>query len=306
MRYHVDSEVGQLRHGDPAPPRPGAEAPDPDQQARPALRRRAVGQAGQAGARRLRGVAAGAGRAGPVLRAAAARDARAAQGQGLRAGPGFDERVYGPVAVEPVRTLVAGLDGRDLTECLIGGLTKREALERMPDPRSVTFHAMDDDDFLLPPLPNHLFTRDTSCWIHDGVAINSMRKAARIAGVGALRGDLPLAPRVRRRRLPHLVRGHGGRPGDDGGRRRPRHRPGRGAGRDERADHPAGGRAAGAAAVRRRCGVQDRGAVHAEGTGVHAPRHGDDDGRPRDVHRSTPGSGCSRRTRSSRAAPRAS
>ena len=50
----------------------------------------------------------------------------------------------------------------------------------MPDPRSVTFHAMDDDDFLLPPLPNHLFTRDTSCWIYDGVAINSMRKAARM------------------------------------------------------------------------------------------------------------------------------
>ena len=50
----------------------------------------------------------------------------------------FDERVYGPIAVEPVRTLVAGLDGRELTECLIGGLTKREALERMPDPRSVT------------------------------------------------------------------------------------------------------------------------------------------------------------------------
>ena len=92
----------------------------------------------------------------------------------------FDERVYGPIAVEPVRTLVAGLDGRELTECLIGGLTKREALERMPDPRSVTFHAMDDDDFLLPPLPNHLFTRDTSCWIHDGVAVNSMRKAARM------------------------------------------------------------------------------------------------------------------------------
>jgi arginine deiminase len=92
----------------------------------------------------------------------------------------FDERVYGPVAVEPVRTLVAGLDGKELTDCLIGGLTKREALERMPDPKSVSFHAMAPDDFLLPPLPNHLFTRDASCWIHDGVAVNSMRKAARM------------------------------------------------------------------------------------------------------------------------------
>ena len=35
------------------------------------------------------------------------------------------------------------------------------------------------DDFVLPPLPNHLFTRDTSCWIGNGVAINSMAFKAR-------------------------------------------------------------------------------------------------------------------------------
>jgi arginine deiminase len=34
-------------------------------------------------------------------------------------------------------------------------------------------------DFVLPPLPNHLFTRDTSCWIYDGVSVNPMALPAR-------------------------------------------------------------------------------------------------------------------------------
>jgi len=35
------------------------------------------------------------------------------------------------------------------------------------------------DDFLLTPLPNHLFQRDNSCWIYNGVTINPMAKPAR-------------------------------------------------------------------------------------------------------------------------------
>jgi arginine deiminase len=35
-------------------------------------------------------------------------------------------------------------------------------------------------DFVLPPLPNHLFARDTSCWIYDGVSVNPMAKVARL------------------------------------------------------------------------------------------------------------------------------
>lgn len=35
------------------------------------------------------------------------------------------------------------------------------------------------DDFVLPPLPNHLFQRDNSCWIYEGVSVNPMAKAAR-------------------------------------------------------------------------------------------------------------------------------
>ena len=36
-----------------------------------------------------------------------------------------------------------------------------------------------DDDFLLAPLPNHLFQRDNSAWIYDGVSVNPMAKPAR-------------------------------------------------------------------------------------------------------------------------------
>ena len=91
----------------------------------------------------------------------------------------FDERVYGPIALDPVRAAVASLDPRELTETLIGGLTKREVLEWIDEPPSLFFRALEEDSFLLQPLPNHLFARDTSCWIFGGVAINSMSKKAR-------------------------------------------------------------------------------------------------------------------------------
>jgi arginine deiminase len=34
-------------------------------------------------------------------------------------------------------------------------------------------------DFILPPLPNHIFTRDTTCWIYGGVTLNPMHWPAR-------------------------------------------------------------------------------------------------------------------------------
>lgn len=91
----------------------------------------------------------------------------------------FDERVFGPIAAERVRAVVAGLDPRRLAGALVGGLTKRELLECVEEPPSLVLRAMGPDEFVLPPLPNHLFTRDTSCWVYDGVAVNSMRRRAR-------------------------------------------------------------------------------------------------------------------------------
>ena len=68
------------------------------------------------------------------------------------------------------------LDSKTLTETLVGGLTKREMLEwdrRLPHRFTSTrsgrqLPALAADQ---PPVRN---TRDTSCWIYDGVAINAM------------------------------------------------------------------------------------------------------------------------------------
>jgi len=91
----------------------------------------------------------------------------------------LDERLYGPLALETLRVLFESMDAETLTELLIGGLTKRELLEYTEEPRSVGLHVMGPDEFVLRPLPNHVYTRDTSCWIYDGVSINAMRWKAR-------------------------------------------------------------------------------------------------------------------------------
>jgi arginine deiminase len=92
----------------------------------------------------------------------------------------FDERVYGPMAIDALRNAFDAMDGDTLTEHLVGGVTKRELLEAIPEPRSIVLHALGPDDFVLEPLPNHLYTRDASAWIGTGVSINSMRKLARV------------------------------------------------------------------------------------------------------------------------------
>lgn len=91
----------------------------------------------------------------------------------------FDEKEYGPLATDHLRAAFDAMDTPQLVEALVGGMTKREFLAGHREPTSVRFHVMDPDDFLLPPLPNHLFTRDTSAWIYDGVSINAMRWPAR-------------------------------------------------------------------------------------------------------------------------------
>jgi arginine deiminase len=92
----------------------------------------------------------------------------------------FDERAYGPLAVDALRACFDAMDLDTLTAHLVGGITKRELLDRIAEPRSIAMHVLDPDDFVLEPLPNHLYTRDTSAWIHGGVSINSMRKKARM------------------------------------------------------------------------------------------------------------------------------
>ncbi|WP_300342931.1 arginine deiminase [Nesterenkonia sp.] len=91
-----------------------------------------------------------------------------------------DERLHGPAAAPVLRQVAESMGPAELAELVIGGMTKRELLSRIDEPRSVVLHSMGPDDLVIPPLPNHLFTRDASCWVYDGVAVNSMQKPARM------------------------------------------------------------------------------------------------------------------------------
>jgi arginine deiminase len=87
-------------------------------------------------------------------------------------------QLLGPRLAEPVRQLFEELDGRELAEFLVGGVLKAD-LHRARAPHSLTWEMLHADDFVLPPLPNHLFQRDNSCWIYRGVSVNAMAKPAR-------------------------------------------------------------------------------------------------------------------------------
>jgi arginine deiminase len=65
---------------------------------------------------------------------------------------------------------------------LIGGLTAGESGIDWKKFAKISLHAAaleEMNTFLLPPLPNTLFTRDSSCWIYDGVSVNPMYWPAR-------------------------------------------------------------------------------------------------------------------------------
>ena len=86
------------------------------------------------------------------------------------------EREVGAMLVGELRGYLDDLPARELARYLIGGLAKAEFKATAP---SLTYEVLAAEDFILPPLPNQLFTRDTSCWIYGGVSLNPMRMPAR-------------------------------------------------------------------------------------------------------------------------------
>ncbi len=96
----------------------------------------------------------------------------------------------GPGMSDEIRAYLDEVDAVTLADHLIGGLTGREALNivhsRHPEVGtgiiargSLVVSAMEDDDFILRPLPNSYFTRDPSAWLYNGVVVNPMYWPAR-------------------------------------------------------------------------------------------------------------------------------
>ena len=92
------------------------------------------------------------------------------------------EYTVGLSLVDKIRETLEGLQPADLAKHLIGGLTVAESgLDPATVAKSSLIGAALDDPsiFVLPPLPNTLFTRDSSCWMYGGVSINPMYWPAR-------------------------------------------------------------------------------------------------------------------------------
>ena len=82
--------------------------------------------------------------------------------------------------VDEIRSYLDGLSSRDLAETLIGGLSTEEFPETLGgDMLRLVRDAAGVTEYLLPPLPNTLYTRDTTCWIYGGVTLNPLFWPAR-------------------------------------------------------------------------------------------------------------------------------
>lgn len=82
--------------------------------------------------------------------------------------------------VDETRSFLESLEARQLAEFLIGGLSPFD----LPHRNGNAYLKMVQDaagytEFLLPPLPNTLYTRDTTCWIYGGVTMNALYYQAR-------------------------------------------------------------------------------------------------------------------------------
>ena len=78
-------------------------------------------------------------------------------------------------AVE-LRAWMDEMEPAKLVAHLIGGVT---IAELPTDFRNLAEKAYGGTEFVIAPLPNQLFTRDSSCWIYGGVTVNSMFWPAR-------------------------------------------------------------------------------------------------------------------------------
>ena len=68
------------------------------------------------------------------------------------------------------------LDPAGLADVLTAGLAHHE----LRSGTGLTYTLMDEHDFVIDPLPNLLFTRDSSTWVRDHVAVTSLAMPARV------------------------------------------------------------------------------------------------------------------------------
>ena len=82
--------------------------------------------------------------------------------------------------VNEVKSWLKSLEPRQIAEYLIGGVSAGDLPDSFGGKTIQMFRDfLGHTSFILPPLPNTQFTRDTTCWIYGGVTLNPMYWPAR-------------------------------------------------------------------------------------------------------------------------------
>jgi arginine deiminase len=82
--------------------------------------------------------------------------------------------------VDVTRAYLESLEPRQLAEFLIGGLSTHDLPEDYrTDYVNLARESTGAREYLMPPLPNTLYTRDTTCWLYGGLTMNPLYWPAR-------------------------------------------------------------------------------------------------------------------------------
>lgn len=82
--------------------------------------------------------------------------------------------------VDDTRAYLDGLDPQALARLLIGGLSTMDLPDDFrPGYVSLARESLGGREYLMPPLPNTLYTRDTTSWIYGGLTLNPLYWPAR-------------------------------------------------------------------------------------------------------------------------------
>lgn len=84
----------------------------------------------------------------------------------------LNERMVGPSLARVAEDLVSSRPAADVADFLIGGITRDDLISGA----GLLYESSDPTHMLVPPLPNFIFQRDSSCWIYGGVTLNPMAR----------------------------------------------------------------------------------------------------------------------------------
>ncbi|MBN8995146.1 MAG: arginine deiminase [Rhizobiales bacterium] len=113
----------------------------------------------------------------------------------------IDSSVVGYDMVADLRGWLAGMPAEELSTILVGGIARAELPFK---PGGLTGKTLEPEDFVLPPLPNQLFTRDSSSWIYRSISVNAMFWPARKPEAANVEAVYRFHPRFREVGLPFV------------------------------------------------------------------------------------------------------